>query len=377
MDEKKGKLSNFNKFKFQNWRDELRVWNETFPLLCLDYLVLPHGSETGLWIPDLAIVSADSFMKLTKSANFQLKVHSDGTVEWAPGGLIRFKCDMNLQVFPFDSMHCIARSESWAMDIKREVFDDSQKVLTLINFTNHEQWQLIAHYVKYQDLFFPTSNMTYGSINFNAILKRKTSYYLVNLILPCIILSLLEIVTFILPENQAIRIQVSVLLLLAYTMFLAIIQADLPRSSDQTPLLTVYVTLMIIYVSLAIIFQCIVMMLTSKASVGSEIPEWFVEYFLQKFPLSYFITIDDDRHWYKQQTTKPQAIRSIFQMEEGKDQKKKAEATTLEKNKLFWTRLYISLDKFAALSYCILIAATSILLLGIIPKATTQIEHQL
>ena len=350
----------------QSWMDEVRVWNTTFPLLCLEYIAIPHGPGTGLWIPDLAVVSANSFMELTTSTSYQVKIYSNGRSEFAPGGLIRFKCSLNLRIFPFDSMICTARTELWFYSAEKEFYDESQKELNLLNFSDHEQWSLQTTYIEYRQLYYETSGYSYNNAFFNVVLKRKSGYYLVNLILPSITLSLLESVTFILTESHAIRIQVSVLLLLAYTMFLAIIQADLPKSADETPLLTIYVTLMIFYIALAVMFQCVVLKMTNKAAEKAEIPAWLLRWSgLQK---QYGPESDNNGEMAEQPTN---SVRSIFQMEDGfpsKFNEHVKRVTQEDKNRMFWTRLYVSVDRAAASVYCSLIAVTSIVLLLIVPN---------
>ena len=39
------------------WFDEFRVWNETFPLNCIDSVVLPFGQATKIWTPNICFVN--------------------------------------------------------------------------------------------------------------------------------------------------------------------------------------------------------------------------------------------------------------------------------------------------------------------------------
>ena len=52
VDEKNQELS-FMASIYLGWQDELRVWNETFPLNCIKYVVLPIGETTRIWTPNL------------------------------------------------------------------------------------------------------------------------------------------------------------------------------------------------------------------------------------------------------------------------------------------------------------------------------------
>ena len=319
-----------------------------------------------MWLPDVAIVTADSFYQLPKSDSYPLRLRSTGYVDFAPGGIIRFQCKMDLTIFPFDSMKCLARIESWFLAADKQIFDKEKSSFSLLNFTDHVQWHLDDYNMKCEDVYYPISGLTYGAINFEIILTRKSTYYLMNVIVPSFMLSLLELVTFLLPENQVIRIQVSVLLLLAYTMFLAIIQADLPRSSDQTPLLTIYITLMILYIAVAITFQCFVMMLINKANLGSSIPKKLL-YWLKKthvglsgiLPMQSSAKSENDQTEIKgiqhKMTTEPEVKTSQLSRQRSNNAK-------------FWKRLYGLVDKVGGIVYTILILATTVILLMIAPS---------
>ena len=330
------------------WVDEYRSWNSTFP--CIDSMIIPHGEKTGMWLPDVAIVTAESFYELTNSKLYPLRVRSNGEIDFAPGGLIRFQCKMELDKFPFDSMTCISRIESWLYNTAKQVFNKDKSDAQLLNFSDHEQWKLTSFTVSFDDVFYPISGLTYGAIDFKITLVRKANFYLVNLILPSIMLSLLECVTFILPEQQVIRIQLSVLLLLAYTMFLSVIQNDLPRSSDQTPLLTIYVTLMIIFIAMAITFQCLVMMMINKATNGSKVPGC----------LAILFRYDGKS---KEEIDNNSNTQDIIHHHQQRTDDEKGEKL----NKSIWKKMYKFLDRLAAFVYFSSVALTTVLLLIVKP----------
>ena len=308
--------------------------------------MLPHGKETGMWLPDVAVKTASSFRELTTSKNYPVRLHSDGFVEFVPGGLIRFQCKIDLSYFPFDFMPCKARIESWFYSIRYQNFKENSSQLFLYNFSNHEQWTLDSHHTTYHHLYYGTSNDTFSAVDFHVLMKRKTSYYHMNVVMPVIMLSVLECITFLLPSEQPIRIQVSVLLLMAFTMFLAIIQADLPRSSDQIPLLTIYVTLMIVYVSLAISLQCFIMTLITKAKKGCKPPSFLFNCFNRNVEAKYrenqnVLSVDEDRkHQHKEYSN-------------------------------VWKLIYVALNRGSIIFYVVLIVFTSLILLMVVPSTKT------
>ena len=339
------------------WKDEYRVWNNTFPLLCLDSLILPHGKESGMWLPDVAIVSDDFFYQLPKSRLYPIRVKSSGDVDFSPGGIIQFQCEMNLRLFPFDSMLCKSRIESWFYPINRQKFDKNKSKIVMVNITEHEQWTIESYNLTFDDVYYETSGFTYGTILFKLSLRRKSGYFMMNVVIPSGMLSVLELVTFILPANQVIRIQVSFLLLLAYTMFLAVIQADLPKSADQTPLLTIYIILMIWYIAAAIAIQCFVMNLVSKSAKASKLPKWLESKDTKKKERP-----DDENNnqW--------PMIDSNFTADGGVGSTETEEVKREKKLRTkLWKRFAVTIDRLGAVAYLFLMTLTTVVLLVVIP----------
>ena len=40
------------------WIDQIHRWDHIWPLNCIDYIIIPHGYTTGIWIPFIAFSSA-------------------------------------------------------------------------------------------------------------------------------------------------------------------------------------------------------------------------------------------------------------------------------------------------------------------------------
>jgi len=70
--------------------------------------------------------------------------------------------------------------------------------------------------------------------------ERKSHYYVLNIILPTIMLSILSLMTFVLPTESGEKIALSVSLLLSYFVFLQVVQENNPKSSDYTSILSTF-----------------------------------------------------------------------------------------------------------------------------------------
>ena len=82
-----------------------------------------------------------------------------------------------------------------------------------------------------------TSAYTVVEIHFYIALARKPLYYILNIIIPTIVLVILSTLTFVVPADSGERLSLGVSVLLAFTVFMLILQEITPQTSDHPPLL--------------------------------------------------------------------------------------------------------------------------------------------
>ena len=65
-------------------------------------------------------------------------------------------------------------------------------------------------------------------------------FYILNIILPCIMLSILQLCVFLAPPPSGEKISLSITVLLSFTVFLLIVSESMPQTSLNVPLLGKY-----------------------------------------------------------------------------------------------------------------------------------------
>jgi len=71
-------------------------------------------------------------------------------------------------------------------------------------------------------------------------MQRRFSYYIVNILYPCLMMSLLVLMVFILPPDSGEKVSLGVTVLLAFSVFQLMIAENVPSSSEATPILGMY-----------------------------------------------------------------------------------------------------------------------------------------
>lgn len=112
----------------------------------------------------------------------------------------------------------------------------------------------------------------YPFITYSIVIRRRTMYYILNFLTPCILMSALTILGFFLPVESGERMNVGVTVLLSLTVILLLLAEELPATSEVVPLISRYYTLTMINVFLSIVFTCVV--LTFHHHAPTPLPAW-------------------------------------------------------------------------------------------------------
>ena len=85
---------------------------------------------------------------------------------------------------------------------------------------------------------------------FHLSLRRKSMYYVIYIIIPCLTLGVLNLFLFVLPPTSGEKVSLGMTIILAYFVFLLLVEEKLPETSDNVPLFVMYLT--------SVMFQCFI-----------------------------------------------------------------------------------------------------------------------
>eukprot|EP00112_Aurelia_sp_Birch-Aquarium-sp1_P007055 Seg1770.9 transcript_id=Seg1770.9/GoldUCD/mRNA.D3Y31 product="Neuronal acetylcholine receptor subunit alpha-7" protein_id=Seg1770.9/GoldUCD/D3Y31 len=136
--------------------------------------------------------------------------------------------------------------------------------------------------------------LPFPALDYEVIIVRRTSFYLLNLIWPGILIAILASITFLLPPESGERIGLGITNLLAMMVFLLLISESIPPTSDAVPLASNFFSVILVLSALALIESCIVIKFLHHAdSDVTDVPK-FIRYFVNGF-LARIVCIDGCR----------------------------------------------------------------------------------
>ena len=208
------------------WNDEIRIWNTT-DYNGLDLIQLPVQNT---WIPKIIIrnmVIQKTFFYYDNDVDMKttyVKYSNNGSARLIAASVITMSCSADILLFPFDSQEC--EFQLMAEDFDSHVTFQSLSDGVDLQFTaTNSQWSIIA---TSSEIF--TNGPGIEQLNYKLTLKRHSKFIFLNLVLPIILLSFVNLLVFCIPVTSGERASLAFTILLTFVVFMTLVATMLPAN---------------------------------------------------------------------------------------------------------------------------------------------------
>ncbi|XP_052564326.1 acetylcholine receptor subunit alpha-like isoform X3 [Aedes albopictus] len=241
----KNQIMTTNLWVEQTWYDYKLKWEPK------EYggVEMLHVPSDHIWRPDIVLYNnADGNFEVTLATKATLNY--TGRVEWRPPAIYKSSCEIDVEYFPFDEQTCVMKFGSWTydgfqVDLRHiDEVNDTNVVevgVDLSEFYTSVEWDILEVPAVRNEKFYTCCDEPYLDITFNITMRRKTLFYTVNLIIPCMGISFLTILVFYLPSDSGEKVSLSISILLSLTVFFLLLAEIIPPTSLVVPLLGKFV----------------------------------------------------------------------------------------------------------------------------------------
>ncbi|EPQ10668.1 Neuronal acetylcholine receptor subunit alpha-7 [Myotis brandtii] len=250
-----------------SWTDHYLQWN-TSEYPGVQTVRFPDGQ---IWKPDILLYnSADERFDATFHTN--VLVNSSGHCQYLPPGIFKSSCYIDVRWFPFDVQQCQLKFGSWSyggwsLDLQMQEADVS-------GYIPNGEWDLIGIPGKRSERFYECCKEPYPDVTFTVTIRRRTLYYGLNLLIPCVLISALALLVFLLPADSGEKISLGITVLLSLTVFMLLVAEIMPATSDSVPLIAQYFASTMIIVGLSVVVTVIVLQYHHHDPDGGQMPKW-------------------------------------------------------------------------------------------------------
>ncbi|KAH1021251.1 hypothetical protein HUJ04_010788 [Dendroctonus ponderosae] len=284
----KNQVMTTNLWVVQKWFDYKLKW-EPGDYGGVEFLYVP---SEHIWLPDIVLFNnADGNYEVTLMTKATLKY--TGEVNWEPPSIYKSSCEINVQYFPFDEQSCLMKFASWTynglqVDLRHmDQLPGSNIIkvgIDLTEFYLSVEWDILAVPATRNEEYYPDNKEPFSDITFKITMRRKTLFYTVNLIIPCVGITFLTVLVFYLPSASGEKVTLCVSILLSLTVFFLLLAEIIPPTSLAVPLLGKYLLFTMILVTSSIWVTVCVLNVHFRSPSTHKMSSTFRKIFLQFMP---------------------------------------------------------------------------------------------
>ncbi|XP_043099688.1 neuronal acetylcholine receptor subunit alpha-7 isoform X2 [Puntigrus tetrazona] len=136
------------------------------------------------------------------------------------------------------------------------------------------EWDLVGVPGKRNELYYECCKEPYPDVTFTVTMRRRTLYYGLNLLIPCVLISGLALLVFLLPADSGEKISLGITVLLSLTVFMLLVAEIMPATSDSVPLIAQYFASTMMIVGLSVVVTVLVLQFHHHDPQGGKMPRW-------------------------------------------------------------------------------------------------------
>lgn len=176
-------------------------------------------------------------LDIRKDSPFRVSIHSNGDCYLNYPAIVESRCQIDVRKFPFDSQTCPLEFGSWAYDglsvdiVPKNPTGDTTPAVQSV------EWNVISFNTTRIETFYTCCPEPYPTVTFYLVIERKSMFYVLNILFPSMLLTVMSLMTFMLPSESGEKVGFLMTLLLALAVFQLMVGDSLPPSAETIPII--------------------------------------------------------------------------------------------------------------------------------------------
>ncbi|WAQ95593.1 ACHA7-like protein, partial [Mya arenaria] len=216
--------------------------------------------SSTIWTPQFLLLNPATTVKDLAATSNRLRINNNQTAA----------CVVDVADFPFDKQTCDVNIAVWGYDTTEVTLHPIiRNSARDISYIESSTWSLRKISIDGKNT---AVNTPYFQVTL--LIERHYEYFLVNVILPPTLLSVLDPCVFLLPASSGERMSFAVTCFLAFSVFMTLLGDNLPKSSVPVAHMAYFMMYMLIH-SCAVTFCTIITLrVYNKVDTAEQIPDW-------------------------------------------------------------------------------------------------------
>uniref|UniRef100_A0A669Q5V7 Cholinergic receptor nicotinic alpha 10 subunit n=1 Tax=Phasianus colchicus TaxID=9054 RepID=A0A669Q5V7_PHACC len=218
----------------QAWLDAHLAWDKD-AYGGIDSIRIP---SSYVWRPDIVLYN-NANERFGGSMETNVVLRSDGRIMWDAPAITKSSCKVDVSYFPFDGQQCHLTFGSWTYNGNQIDLHNRLDTGDLTDFVENVEWEVLGMPATRNVVTYGCCSEPYPDVTYTLLLRRRASFYIFNLLLPCVMISFLAPLGFYLPADSGEKVSLGVTVLLALTVFQLLVAESMPPS-ESVPLIGKY-----------------------------------------------------------------------------------------------------------------------------------------
>ncbi|CEF66533.1 Neurotransmitter-gated ion-channel transmembrane domain and Neurotransmitter-gated ion-channel family and Neurotransmitter-gated ion-channel ligand-binding domain and Nicotinic acetylcholine-gated receptor, transmembrane domain-containing protein [Strongyloides ratti] len=268
-----------NVWMIQDWYDEFLNWNPT-EYSGIQQLILPYDQ---VWIPDTYLYNSESLeQKKTESLmNVIITANPNSSngahVRLMFPAIYKFSCSMSVKFFPYDQQNVSMIFSSWTHDSSIIDYHFTTENVNLKNMAPNDEWEVLSFKFSRIPVKYKCCDNPWVMLYAHLFIKRKPLYYIINLVLPTSIITVVAVTGFFTPSSSDSerneKLYLGINTLLTMSIMLLMVCNKMPSTSNYVPLMGWYYMCIIFIIVFGTFMATLVLFLHRKKINVSPLPK--------------------------------------------------------------------------------------------------------
>ncbi|KAI6241676.1 ACR-5-like protein [Aphelenchoides fujianensis] len=268
-----------NVWMVQDWHDQFLDWN---PLEYdnINRTIVPYDE---IFIPDTYLYNSEALeqkrtealMNAIISTGFWRNDSRGAHVQYMFPAIYKLTCKMNVVRFPWDSQNCTFIISSWTHDSSTLDYHARIEYVNMKNFVKNAEWDVISFDFVRVEQSFKCCVKPWVILYAHLVIRRKPLYYIVNLVVPTAIITIVAVTGFFTPSSTSSerdeKLYLGINTLLTMSIMLMMISNKMPNTSQYIPLMSWYFVGIIMVIVCGTLLATFVLFLHSRKVLNKPI----------------------------------------------------------------------------------------------------------
>lgn len=179
-------------------------------------------------------------------------------------------CRVQVRYFPLDNQTCVLKFGSWTNSLQDLDLEAMDLKFPTKYYTKNGEWSVFNISLHRVEILLPCCDDPFAQMNYEIHISREAFDYLINLIVPCCLISSMIFLGFILPPESGERIGLSITVLLAMTVFQQLTSEIMP--AYDFPILGQYYFAIVLEISASLVATTVILNFYHRTN--RKMPSW-------------------------------------------------------------------------------------------------------